>query len=570
MVVFMTLLIIPICVKAGVICNDGWESSCDFSGPGCCSHHGGVADGGYYEGDYYSSSSDDGVGIWFYVLLFLGLPFGGYLIEEFSNRKEQRKLEEEIQRKEKERKNRERIEKARLRKIEKEKLEERKRKIGTKYNSKEIYINKVVEQLNSLNITVDNLEDGYFNIVSLDEILLDEKIDNKYISFKLIIDACYESKLHSLENKILNYKNINRTELKYYLKKFDKVIFKVEDLEKNNKIKYFDLFLNNLDKKIKCSELIKIINNSEEYYDKILDNEFIINYSAEDIVKIINNNKLYEQYLKTNVMFNYDEVYKIYSKIIMVSEDKKIHCFVDKHLNEFKLLKTNKEYNDVLELAYIYKKSLVFMKLIEIGFNPNILPLAKDQNNILNIMSNDYVWIDMNIPKDNYDNKYGLISYIESDYLFSFKSFLISYVNLDNKNVFYKGESLIFIAIKYNNLNVVNFLLEQNCNLFRITNEKNTNGLNPLIYSVYKRHYKITKLLIEKGVNINYPDIYGNTVLDYACSFVNNLDLCQFIVEHGGLPNNLKDLEKIKNAVIKNDKSLLPKVNIRKINELKK
>ena len=37
------LLTIPISVNAGVICNDGWESSCVVSGPGCCSHHGGVA-----------------------------------------------------------------------------------------------------------------------------------------------------------------------------------------------------------------------------------------------------------------------------------------------------------------------------------------------------------------------------------------------------------------------------------------------------------------------------------------------------------------------------------------------
>lgn len=39
----LVLLIIPFDVNAGIICNDGWESSCIVSGPGCCSHHGGVA-----------------------------------------------------------------------------------------------------------------------------------------------------------------------------------------------------------------------------------------------------------------------------------------------------------------------------------------------------------------------------------------------------------------------------------------------------------------------------------------------------------------------------------------------
>ncbi len=36
------VFLIPLNINAGIICNDGWESSCVVSGPGCCSHHGGV------------------------------------------------------------------------------------------------------------------------------------------------------------------------------------------------------------------------------------------------------------------------------------------------------------------------------------------------------------------------------------------------------------------------------------------------------------------------------------------------------------------------------------------------
>ena len=58
-------LIIPINVNAVIICNDGWESSCSVSGPGCCSHHGGVSNysnnssNNYRHGDENSKFIDD-------------------------------------------------------------------------------------------------------------------------------------------------------------------------------------------------------------------------------------------------------------------------------------------------------------------------------------------------------------------------------------------------------------------------------------------------------------------------------------------------------------------------------
>ena len=53
----MITLLFPINVWAGIICNDGWESSCLSSGPGCCSHHGGVAGGNSYSNSYRNSYS---------------------------------------------------------------------------------------------------------------------------------------------------------------------------------------------------------------------------------------------------------------------------------------------------------------------------------------------------------------------------------------------------------------------------------------------------------------------------------------------------------------------------------
>ena len=47
--IIILLLIFPLPVNAGIICNDGWESSCIVSGPGCCSHHGGVDSGSEHQ-----------------------------------------------------------------------------------------------------------------------------------------------------------------------------------------------------------------------------------------------------------------------------------------------------------------------------------------------------------------------------------------------------------------------------------------------------------------------------------------------------------------------------------------
>lgn len=51
--VFIIFAMYPLIVKAGIICNDGWESSCIVPGPGCCSHHGGISGGN--NSNYYTS-----------------------------------------------------------------------------------------------------------------------------------------------------------------------------------------------------------------------------------------------------------------------------------------------------------------------------------------------------------------------------------------------------------------------------------------------------------------------------------------------------------------------------------
>ena len=56
---FILLLSFPVTANAGIICNDGWESSCVVSGPGCCSHHGGVAGNTTSSSNYNNYSNNE-------------------------------------------------------------------------------------------------------------------------------------------------------------------------------------------------------------------------------------------------------------------------------------------------------------------------------------------------------------------------------------------------------------------------------------------------------------------------------------------------------------------------------
>ena len=98
----LLLLLIPITVHAGIICSDGWESSCTVPGPGCCSHHGGIGGGSTYNN--YSSNDDsfidrlnDGEYAGIITLIILGGPIVLGFYFDKKEKKEMLKKIEEIQ-----------------------------------------------------------------------------------------------------------------------------------------------------------------------------------------------------------------------------------------------------------------------------------------------------------------------------------------------------------------------------------------------------------------------------------------------------------------------------------------
>lgn len=92
------LLLIPISVNAGIMCSDGWESSCITVGPGCCSHHGGVSNRFNYNGSSFSNGDSfvdrltDGEysGILILIILFVLISLDIYM----TNKKDKSRHEE--------------------------------------------------------------------------------------------------------------------------------------------------------------------------------------------------------------------------------------------------------------------------------------------------------------------------------------------------------------------------------------------------------------------------------------------------------------------------------------------
>lgn len=62
----------------------------------------------------------------------------------------------------------------------------------------------------------------------------------------------------------------------------------------------------------------------------------------------------------------------------------------------------------------------------------------------------------------------------------------------------------ILHAIGYNNINLINFLIENGLDV----NIKYASGLTPIIWAWYKNNYEVVKLLIEKGAYVESSCIF--------------------------------------------------------------
>jgi ankyrin repeat protein len=81
--------------------------------------------------------------------------------------------------------------------------------------------------------------------------------------------------------------------------------------------------------------------------------------------------------------------------------------------------------------------------------------------------------------------------------------------------------------------------IEEMVNLFDVNKQKDRIGNTPLIQACLHNNYKMVKLLIEHGADVNIMNLDGNTPLMEACIH-NNYKMVKLLIEHG-VDVNAKD-----------------------------
>jgi ankyrin repeat protein len=92
---------------------------------------------------------------------------------------------------------------------------------------------------------------------------------------------------------------------------------------------------------------------------------------------------------------------------------------------------------------------------------------------------------------------------------------MIEYLMSLNFNLHFtssSGETLLQVAINYNNIKIINKLLQTNINLNNINADF---GISAIHQSIILDNFDLFKKLLDKNVDYNLPDFYGNTPLHY-------------------------------------------------------
>jgi len=114
--------------------------------------------------------------------------------------------------------------------------------------------------------------------------------------------------------------------------------------------------------------------------------------------------------------------------------------------------------------------------------------------------------------------------------------YLIDNISLDfltNNN-----ETLLQMALSFQNIKIVNILLNKNINL---NNQEKEYGIIALHQSIIINNIEITNTIIKNGANINLQDIYGNSPLMYAIN-ENNLEIIKLFIDYDNLNYNLTNI----------------------------
>ena len=121
------------------------------------------------------------------------------------------------------------------------------------------------------------------------------------------------------------------------------------------------------------------------------------------------------------------------------------------------------------------------------------------------------------------------------------RNIILDYLLNNLKNIKFNnksGETLLQVAVNYNNISIIDKLLETKIDL---DNQSLDYGLTLLHQSIIFNNYDLFIKLLNKQININLPDFYGNTALHFIISN-NKINFLKDIVTNNNIKYNISNI----------------------------
>lgn len=98
------------------------------------------------------------------------------------------------------------------------------------------------------------------------------------------------------------------------------------------------------------------------------------------------------------------------------------------------------------------------------------------------------------------------------------------------------GTPMLNVAIRSEQNEMVDWILKQNVDIDAVSNDR---GYSAVMDAVWKNNYDLTKVLVERGANLNFISCDGQSVLVLAVG-AGKLDICKLLADSGADPD-IKD-----------------------------